>query len=114
MTKHDLFSVVYSFKVPEEHAAEFIELWSALTQLIYQYEGSYGSRLHRASPGHFIGYAQWPNKKIWARSGGNLPEESNAIRKQMRELCTEIKTQYELEVVQDLLKDTTFDIGNMG
>lgn len=104
MTTNNLFTVLYSFKVPKEEADEFIQVWSELTQLIYEYEGSYGSRLHRASPGHFIGYAQWPSKEVWKNSGNHLPDSATALKKRMRELCSEIKTEFEMDVVQDRLK----------
>ncbi len=103
--KMEKFTVIYSFKLIEGKENPFIEAWTALTKLIYQYEGSYGSRLHKIDPHHFIGYAQWPDKATWKNSGDNLPESAAEMRKQMRESCSEIKTEFEMVEVVDLLND---------
>lgn len=102
------FTVLYSFEIKPEHEIRFMEAWENLTQLIYQYEGSYGSRLHKAGNTTFIGYAQWPDKKIWEESGQKLPPEADPIRQQLRDSCVEIKTLYELEVVKDLIQNKLF------
>ena len=102
------FTVIYTFRLHEGTSAAFIHAWSEMTKLIYQYEGSYGSRLHRATDTLFIGYAQWPNREVWEQSGGNLPESANELRTAMRACCAEIKTEYELTVVSDLLHDALF------
>ncbi|MEY3238386.1 MAG: hypothetical protein RI883_2487 [Bacteroidota bacterium] len=101
------FTVIYSFKLLEGKENAFIEAWTALTKLIYQYEGSYGSRLHKIDQHHFIGYAQWPDKATWKDSGDNLPESATEIRKQMRESCSEIKTEFEMVEVVDLLNESS-------
>ena len=44
-----IFTVIYSFKVLPEKCDSFEESWSQLTKLIYEYEGSLGSRLHRVA-----------------------------------------------------------------
>lgn len=106
--KAPTFTVIYSFLLHEGKSAEFIHAWSEMTKLIYQYEGSYGSRLHRASDTLFIGYAQWPSREVWVQSGDNLPESAHELRAAMRACCTEIKTEHELTVVSDLLHDALF------
>ncbi len=103
MKTDDRFTVIYSFKTIEGKEDDFICAWTELTKLIYKYEGSYGSRLHKADKQLFIGYAQWPDKETWDLSGDKLPEIANAIRKKMRESCSEIKTEYKMNIVQDLL-----------
>jgi hypothetical protein len=40
-------SVLYFFDVKEDQEQVFIENWSRLTALIYEYQGSLGSRLHK-------------------------------------------------------------------
>ncbi len=42
-----MFAVIYQFNVKENRESEFIGAWKQLTQLIYDYEGSLGSRLHK-------------------------------------------------------------------
>jgi len=106
MNTQDKFTVIYSFKVVEGKEKDFINSWAELTKLIYEFEGSYGSRLHKVNNNLFIAYAQWPDKEVYDRSGNNLPESANKFRQQMRECCSEIKTEFELSnVVLDFLKD---------
>ena len=102
-----MFCVVYSFKVLPGKDQDLIDSWTNLTKLIYQYEGSLGSRLHRTPDGSYIAYAQWPSRERWKESGDNLPEEATHASKRMREACSEISTLYELDPVQDLIQSKT-------
>jgi hypothetical protein len=103
------FTVIYSFKVIEGREDSLINAWTELTKLIYEYEGSYGSRLHKVDNILFIRYAQWPDIDVWKHSGDKLPETASKLSKQMRESCSEIKTEYEMNVVQDLLNDKRYN-----
>ena len=103
------FTVIYSFKVIDGKEDDFINAWTELTKLIYKFAGSYGSRLHKADKQLFIGYAQWEDKETWQHSGNKLTDTAKELRKQMRESCTEIKTEYELTVVQELLNDRRYN-----
>lgn len=103
------FSVLYSFYLNDGKEIEFIDTWTKLTKLIYKHEGSYGSRLHKVNDQLYIGYAQWPNKSVWEQSGDHLPEDAAGLRQQMRACCNEIKTEYELEVVVDLIKNERYE-----
>lgn len=103
-----MFAVLYSFKVILGRTEDFQKGWSGLTKLIYQYENSLGSRLHKTGPDTYIAYAQWPNKSTWENAGGNLPKQANEFRKLMKESCSEIKTDSELELVIDLLQQEQF------
>lgn len=105
MQADNRFSVIYSFSIIEGKEKDFVAAWTALTHLIYEFEGSYGSRLHKASGQLYIGYAQWPDRASWERSGNKLPEAANEFRKQMRESCSEINTEHEMMVVEDLLQE---------
>lgn len=102
------FTVIYSFKIIEGKENDFINAWTELTKLIYQFADSYGSRLHKVEVQFFIGYAQWPDKETWKNSTDKLPETANSLRRQMRESCSEIKTEYEMNVVKDLLYEKRF------
>ena len=108
MNTDNKFTVLYSFKTIEGKEDDFINSWTELTKLIYKYEGSYGSRLHKVDNHLFVGYAQWTDKETWKLSGDKLPEIANEFRKQMRESCSEIKTEYEMNLVQDLLKEKRY------
>ena len=98
------FTVIYSFKVHDGKEDDFIGSWLKLTELIYKYENSYGSRLHKANDHLFIAYAQWPDRETFIYSGKKLPDVAARYRQQMRESCLEIKTEYELYVIEDLLR----------
>jgi len=98
-----MFTVIYLFKIKSDTEQNFVKYWKELTVLITKYEGGLGSRLHKKNEQDFIGYAQWPTKKIWKNSGGNLPNIANEIRKGMRACCESVETLYELDVVEDLL-----------
>ncbi|MFT5824302.1 MAG: hypothetical protein ACI8ZM_005569 [Crocinitomix sp.] len=104
-----MFAVIYSFKVIPGRTNDFIKGWSGLTKLIYQYENSLGSRLHQTEPNTYIAYAQWPDKSTWKNAGNNLPEQANEFRKLMKDSCSEIKIESELDVVADLLKQQQHD-----
>lgn len=99
-----MFAVIYRFKVKQGCTKDFLNGWEGLTKLIYEYEGSLGSRVHRESESVYIAYAQWPSKERWENAGSNMPEEANKFRKLMKESCIEITTEHELECVVDLLK----------
>ena len=106
ITNSSPFTVVYSFEIKENTTEQFIEAWTALTELIYVFEGSNGSRLHKVNESHFFGYAQWPNKSIFEQSGDNLPDSANFFREQMRECCIKIEKLFELESVEkDLIQN---------
>ena len=70
-----MFIAIYSFKVKEGFEMEFKGSWRGLTQLIYQHEGSLGSRLHMSNDGEYIAYAQWPDQSTFEKAGDNLPDE---------------------------------------
>ncbi len=108
MSVANKFAVIYSFKIIDGKEKDFINAWTALTQLIYKFEGSYGSRLHKTEKQLFIAYAQWPDKETWEQSGAKLPAKANELRKQMRESCSLIKTEFAMQVVQDLLTDKKY------
>ena len=103
-----MFTVIYSFKVKPKQDEKFIHGWEGLTKLIYEFEGSLGSRLHKVGELNYIAYAQWPSKKIWKNAGSNLPESAAFFRIEMKDACEKIETSHEMEVVSDLLKTAVF------
>ena len=103
-----MFIAIYYFKIKSEQETQFIRSWEELTKLIYQYENSLGSRLHKKTDNEFIAYAQWPDKKTWKNAGKNLPDSANVFGQEMKEACTEIRTDHELEVISDLLENKVF------
>ena len=99
-----MISVIYQFKVKPNQTEKFIEAWREMTELIYEYEGSLGSRLHKKDEQIYIAYAQWPDQDTWGNAGHKLPEKANEVRARMRAACEDIETLFELEMVEDLLQ----------
>ncbi len=104
-----MFAVIYQFNVKENMNFEFIKAWKELTELIYEYEGSLGSRLHKLNDKSYLAYAQWPDKETWKNSGNDLPPSADRIRKAMKHSCTSIEVLHELDSIEDLLKSRTMD-----
>ena len=100
-----MFTVIYSFKILPGMDSEFISSWSEVTENIYRNEGSLGSRLHKEKDGHYLAYAQWPDKAQWENSGAADSPEAIKAREVMRSSCAEIKVLHTMDVIQDLLKD---------
>ena len=104
-----MHAVIYRFEIKEGQAKAFLEGWLGLTKLIYQYEGSLGSRAHKVSQREYIAYAQWPSKDIFDKAGSKLPsEEADKHRKKMKDACDQIETLYEMEMVEDHLQTNPF------
>lgn len=99
-----MHTVIYRFEVKENEVEKFVTAWLGLTKLIYEYEGSLGSRIHKVKELEYIAYAQWPSKLIYDNAGSNLPSETDVHRKHMKESCNLIETLYEMEVVEDYLQ----------
>jgi len=108
MKAENTFTIIYSFKIKSGNKDAFIESWAAYTRFIYEYEGSFGSRLHQLDATNFIAYAQWPDKETYNNSGNNMPEAAKKVGQQMRDCCEEIKSLYQMQVVKDLLKGKPF------
>jgi quinol monooxygenase YgiN len=99
--------VIYSFEVIPGMEDQFFQSWADMTDLIYQYEGSLGSRLHKEADGRYIAYAQWPDAETYDRSGEAIPNELAApVRAMMRAACSEIKTLFRMEMLDDRLQST--------
>ena len=98
-----MFVAVYSFHIKPGLGAVFEKSWKNLTKLIYNFEGSLGSRLHKQKSHHYIAYAR-PDKAAREKAGNNMPDKSSSIRKTMKDSCEKTETLFELEVVDNLLK----------
>jgi hypothetical protein len=99
-----MFSVIYSFDVKPDSIEPFINAWKKMTVMLYTREGSLGSRLHKVSDTQYIAYAQWPDRETWAKEKTNLPKSANEYQRIMSESCNSIKTEYAMELVEDLMK----------
>ncbi len=99
-----MFCVLYKFTVKPGRDDQFRQHWLDVTKHLYQHAGSLGSRLHRASTGEYIGYAQWSSRPEWNQQRDRSDAELQAHRQAMRECCAEIEVLYELDVTDDWLQ----------
>ena len=60
-----MFCLIYKFEVHSDMEDIFKRGWHALTYELVEKNGSLGARLHRASDGSWISYAQWPDRQTW-------------------------------------------------
>ena len=98
------YSVVYSFKLKNGKENEFIENWKFGTRLIYEYEGSLGSRLHKIESNMFMAYALWPDKKTFDEATNKIPSElENKRIANFKNCVDEFKVIFKSEVVSDLI-----------
>ena len=101
-----MFAVIYEFEALPGKEEAFIQGWRRLTELIYEYENSRGSRLHHVGGQTYVAYATWPDELTWKHSGGNMPEEeANEARQMMRDNMAGSKTVYSMNMLDDLLQD---------
>lgn len=63
-----MFVAVYWWRVKPGKEDQFRAAWRRGTELITARYGSYGSRLHRAVDGRFVGVAEWPDEATWRRA----------------------------------------------
>lgn len=99
-----MIAVILKFKVKPNHTEIFIDHWKQLTEFIYEYENSLGSRLHKESDSVFIAYAQWPDRDTLNDPDSRLPCEALEVRQRMRNACESIEKLFELELTEDLLR----------
>ncbi|WP_179337558.1 antibiotic biosynthesis monooxygenase family protein [Winogradskyella ludwigii] len=100
-----MYVVLYTIIIKPNQEDNFIEAWKGLTNLIYKYEGSLGSRLHKKDALNFFAYAQWPDKNTFDNASGNLPEEANHFRNKMKASCETFEVLEQFEMIEDLLKN---------
>ncbi|MDT7689336.1 MAG: hypothetical protein QOJ70_1891 [Acidobacteriota bacterium] len=96
-----MFVVIYKWRVKEGKEQEFVDGWHRLTESIYRRLGSLGSRLHKATDGSWIAYAQWPDRRTWENASEEIDDEAvrtmrGAIERRYPYTC--------MEVVDDLLE----------
>jgi hypothetical protein len=75
-----------------------------LSQWFYRYAGSFGSRLHCASTGEYIAYAQWQTCAQWEQQTTRSDAALQAHRQAMQDVSTEINVLYELDMTDDFLQ----------
>jgi hypothetical protein len=103
-----MFCVLYKFTVKPSYEDHFRHHWSAVTQWYYRHAGSLGSRLHRASTGVYIAYAQWQSRAQWEQQRERANTELHQHRQGMRDACEKIEVLYELETTDDYLQQEVY------
>ncbi len=99
------FVVLYRWRVAADKEASFVAAWRRVTALMVERRGGLGSRLHRASDGTLLAYAQWPSEEAWrAAAERNKAEvlDEDAVAA-MREAIVERFDEVRLTPVADLL-----------
>src|SRR4051812_48295788 len=98
-----MYIIIYRFTPKADQEAKFIESWKKVTDGIYQYRGSLGSRLHKDTAGNWIAYAQWPSKEAFEKKV-EVPFDHTESLKSLMATLEKSEVLYELSVVEDLLK----------
>lgn len=106
-----MYVVMFEFVIKEGCEEQFIKAWPSVTQGIYLFKGSLGSRLHKNVNGEYIAYAQWPDQKTWEMSSEiEMSPEYEMHRESMRESLNleSTKVLYQMEVEIDYLQRRSF------
>jgi quinol monooxygenase YgiN len=100
-----MFCVVYEFEVNHDNENEFKQVWHNLTLIIREARGGLGSRLHKdiTRDNIWIAYAQWPDKNAWSQPGSSISDKHAELRDRMKAVCVNVRTIYQLDVIDDLL-----------
>lgn len=97
-----MFNVIYRWKIHPGKEEQFQKAWTEATQLIREYRGGQGSKLHRCADGSFLAYAQWPDQETWNRSSEvTLPDNSPFVR--MKDAIASSEPPIQMAVLEDLL-----------
>ena len=107
LERYAMFVVIYRWRLAEGAEEEFRDAWRRSTEAIYARRGSLGSRLMKAPDGAFYAMAQWPSRDLWENRSQPSDADADASR-QMRELIESSLPPIELELTDDLLRDTLY------
>jgi hypothetical protein len=99
-----MFCMLYKCTVKTDYVAQFRHHWCAVTQWCYQNAGSLGSRLHRASTGEYVAYAQWQTRTQWEQQRERADGALHTHRQAMRDACEQTEVLYELDMADDYLQ----------
>lgn len=102
-------TIIYLFQIKVNQEEQFLIAWKEMTNLIYQYENSLGSKLFKQKDDTYIATAQWPDEFTWKKSGNNIPAEAKFIRAKMKDTCEKIEILYEFNLVADLIRNDTYN-----
>ena len=92
------------WKIKPGKEKQFEENWSIVTKAIRNECGSYGSRLHSAENGGYVGYAQWPDSTTREK----CEIQNQDARKLMSDAIEYSHPEQRLEVKSDWLVSRDF------
>ena len=92
---------LYRWKIKPGKQKQFEDNWAVVTEAIRDQCGSYGSRLHLALGGEYVGYAQWPD--VATREKCELNESVLTARGLMRDAVEYSYADECLAVMSDFL-----------
>ena len=101
-----MYGICYRFPLlspTAETDAQFVEIWSGLTEYFKTHCGALGSRLHLGEDGAFYAYAQWPSEAVFKAVSHHEPEQAfMKLRLAWAELCGPSEVLFEGPVLRDL------------
>ncbi|PWU17447.1 MAG: hypothetical protein C5B49_08875 [Bdellovibrio sp.] len=97
-----MIAYLYRWRIKPGKENQFRENWTKVTLILRDQGGSYGSRLHLADNGDWIGYAQWPSREVRDRCNITTPELEHA-RELMKDAAEKRFPDLELEIQGDYL-----------
>ena len=108
-----MYIVMFEFVVKPGREAEFLAAWPKVTQGIYLFKGSLGSRLHKSEAGQWIAYAQWPDRDTYERAATTeMNDTYHAEHQAMRDALNLEATRivYKMDVECDYLQRRPFAV----
>ena len=97
-----MYIVLYRWKIKTGMEEKFRSAWRTRTQQIIVEEGGLGSRLHQATDGSWIAYAQWPDRERWSKFW-NAPKAQGETGQAMRSCIESSDEPTGMSVIDDLL-----------
>lgn len=108
-----MFIVMFEFVPMPGKEADFLAAWPKVTQGIYLFKGSLGSRLHKNEDGQWIAYAQWPDRATWEHSEAlRMRDDYESQRTRMHDALNlqDTRILYKMDVVCDYLQRRPFAV----
>lgn len=108
-----MYIVMFEFVIKAGKESDFLAAWPKVTQGIYLFKGSLGSRLHKDESGKWIAYAQWPGKDVYEQAAGiEMSPEYETQRAAMHEALNLEKTRtiFQMDVEIDYLQRLPFGV----
>ena len=102
------FCVIYRWEVRPGMEEQFQFAWKQLTHEFKEQHGGLGSRLHKASDGTWLAYAQWPSRDTWSQA--EIASERGLLAmKQLQDAVAKRLEPILLEPIADLLEVSSDD-----